>query len=1219
MKKILNLLLIVALVFTLFAFTACGDNDVTPDNSSNSENTNTSSDNGNQQPADDEDLQAAYDYIKLTYKTLGSTPKSFELMKGAPIGDKLFAITWSTNNEAITITESEDGDYYVVNIPELGDAAISYTLNFSIENEKGDKKEGSFNLTVPAFKINTYAEYAAAADGTMLTVRGIVTAIVSKTTGSTVNGLYLMDANGEGGYYIYGIEEDPYGVIAIGATVEASGAKALYNGNYQLKNPTIEVIDATAKPVTPVDYTEIFAGAADLKDAALVDKQAMLITIKGVTVLEVSDKYYYFELAGKKTYVYISSSNNPATEEDLDAIKKSHADNYYNSADVTGIIGLYGGELTLYPVGADCFTNFTEIDKPDSFKVEQAMKENPIKSIYQTAGTVTLPTTSSIFDGVSIAWELVETYDCATLDGNTLTITIPETAQTITVKGTFTLNDVVASKEYTVTVKGIDTISIKDVDNIVADFIKNQYTDEVFYVVGTIQQISNDIYGNMYIVAIIDGGEYGVDIYGLNDANGKKYSEFTGYKPQVGDTIKVLTVVGKYNNAQLKSAVLVEYNHNYVPEVTDPTCQAQGYTTYTCPCGDSYVDNYVDKSDCAYGDDDVCDVCGVKNHTHTTVATEEVVAPTCTTKGYTVYACSDEACAYTEKKDETDVLAHVDANGDFTCDADGCGAAVLPAADSVLTIEQAIALGNLFKKDSYTTGKYYITGTIKEVYNDQYGNMYLTDGTNEITIYGTYSADGSLRYDKLAVKPKAGDTITVYGIIGFYSAPQMKNGWIQHSNTEEVTDATCTAGGYTTYTCKFCGTTSTGNETDALGHNFVENECDRCGALNHTHNYAEAVTAPTCTAEGYTTYTCDCGDSYTGNKVDALGHVDENGDYKCDRTGCTGLVLPAEGTTLTITEALKIGALFTKDKYSSVKYYVTGTVKNVYNTQYGNMYITDGTNEFCVYGTYSADGSTRYDKLTVKPVAGDTVTVYGVIGFYSAAQMKNGWITEHTAHECDFSVAATCTSPVTCSKCGAAQAGSEALGHDYSEATCTTKATCSRCNGTTGDYAEHNYVDGTCSACGATEGSTDAKQEMSVSKTHNEIASIAGVTAGQNTGVIANKEIALNEDITIVAKKGSATSDPCIYTESIRLYQNGATLTIKAAEGCEMTTIIIHLASKTDGQGPITVTGGTASALSNRTYTITVEAGVSEVVITTAGTSKTTRLYVDNITVEYEK
>ena len=45
----------------------------------------------------------------------------------------------------------------------------------------------------------------------------------------------------------------------------------------------------------------------------------------------------------------------------------------------------------------------------------------------------------------------------------------------------------------------------------------------------------------------------------------------------------------------------------------------------------------------------------------------------------------------------------------------------------------------------------------------------------------------------------------------------------------------------------------------------------------HTHDYTATVTAPTCTDKGYTTHTCDCGDSYKDNFVKALGHDYKNG------------------------------------------------------------------------------------------------------------------------------------------------------------------------------------------------------------------------------------------------------------------------------------------------------------------------------------------------------
>lgn len=76
-----------------------------------------------------------------------------------------------------------------------------------------------------------------------------------------------------------------------------------------------------------------------------------------------------------------------------------------------------------------------------------------------------------------------------------------------------------------------------------------------------------------------------------------------------------------------------------------------------------------------------------------------------------------------------------------------------------------------------------------------------------------------------------------------------------HNYTSKVINPTCTEGGYTTFICD-CGDTYTADQTNATGH-----------------NYSEKVTAPTCVDKGYTTYTCSaCGDCYTGNETNATGH-----------------------------------------------------------------------------------------------------------------------------------------------------------------------------------------------------------------------------------------------------------------------------------------------------------------------------------------------------------
>ena len=69
---------------------------------------------------------------------------------------------------------------------------------------------------------------------------------------------------------------------------------------------------------------------------------------------------------------------------------------------------------------------------------------------------------------------------------------------------------------------------------------------------------------------------------------------------------------------------------------------------------------------------------------------------------------------------------------------------------------------------------------------------------------------------------------------------------------------------------KALGISFSGND-DLLNANIHYNY------VSHTHSYKDVVTAPTCTAKGYTTHTCACGDSYVDTYVDALGHAWDNG------------------------------------------------------------------------------------------------------------------------------------------------------------------------------------------------------------------------------------------------------------------------------------------------------------------------------------------------------
>lgn len=112
-----------------------------------------------------------------------------------------------------------------------------------------------------------------------------------------------------------------------------------------------------------------------------------------------------------------------------------------------------------------------------------------------------------------------------------------------------------------------------------------------------------------------------------------------------------------------------------------------------------------------------------------------------------------------------------------------------------------------------------------------------------------------------------------------------------HSYVDTVTAPTCTANGYTVHKC-YCGDTKTDSYTKMLGHSYQGGICVRCGVLeDHKHDFKQTVTAPTCISEGFTTYTCACGESYKKNYVSALEHKPELKNEKkagCLKGGYTG-------------------------------------------------------------------------------------------------------------------------------------------------------------------------------------------------------------------------------------------------------------------------------------------------------------------------------------------
>ena len=102
-----------------------------------------------------------------------------------------------------------------------------------------------------------------------------------------------------------------------------------------------------------------------------------------------------------------------------------------------------------------------------------------------------------------------------------------------------------------------------------------------------------------------------------------------------------------------------------------------------------------------------------------------------------------------------------------------------------VSIADAIMMAN-GTGETLTTVDLCISGTVATVTNPEYGNMKITDGTDTISVYGLYGADGT-PYKDLAEKPVKGDKITIYGKVHtFNGTPEFKDAVIVSFEHVEV-------------------------------------------------------------------------------------------------------------------------------------------------------------------------------------------------------------------------------------------------------------------------------------------------------------------------------------------------------------------------------------------------------------------------------------------------
>ena len=603
----------------------------------------------------------------------------------------------------------------------------------------------------------------------------------------------------------------------------------------------------------------------------------------------------------------------------------------------------------------------------------------------------------------------------------------------------------------------------------------------------------------------------------------------------VGDTITVTGTIKNFEGT-------IEF---------DTGCTLDTYTQHTCAWS---VATCKEKS--------TCSICGA------------------TTGDYADHIYTNGVCTICGVEDGHE---HADTDENLACDT--CGLAVIPAAETKISIKLAIALALSREHNNYPEEKYYVTGNINDIYQTTYGNMHIVDDEgNSLTIYGSYNADGSIRYDAMEYKHAVGQTVTVYGVIGNYNGdPQMKNGWVtivhDHAGAE---NASCLEANI----CTICGHVI----REALeSHTYVDGKCSVCGATESTGG--GETTTPSWTKVGLgeiqasdiivIVWTTSTGKAYAmsssngsssapeavivtvdGEKLsgDIADNIkwnisNENGTLTIHPNGTTATWLYCTANNNGVRVGTNANKAFTIDPTS-------GYLKNTATSRYVGVYTTNPDIR-CYTNTTgnTANQSLSFYKYTDGSSSGDDTPAC-----------------KHT-NTSTATVDATCTvagsTTVTCDDCGEIVSTTEipATGHAWdagvetTAATCTTAGvktfTCGTCNDTkTEEIAAtgHNYVDGSCTACGATESAGDEEggetpaEPVTASKTVADLIVEYGWTSSTT-----KQSFNLDDNVTVKINGGSNTGKA--YEDNhIRIYATdtpAGTITISVADGYELVSIKI--------------------------------------------------------------
>ena len=252
-----------------------------------------------------------------------------------------------------------------------------------------------------------------------------------------------------------------------------------------------------------------------------------------------------------------------------------------------------------------------------------------------------------------------------------------------------------------------------------------------------------------------------------------------------------------------------------------------------------------------------------------------------------------------------------------------------------------------------------IKGTITAIENTTYGNMYVTDETGSVYIYGTLYEGAEKQFSKYGVE--VGDIVVVEGPRGNYKGtPQLVNATIlaieksliKVESVDPETAELPIEGGILTVTL-----TAKGDGVEVV---IPEENKSWISVSGMNVSGTSAVVS------------FNIAENAGGDRSSELS-------FKTTKSGkeYTAVTSFSQKGAIIEATAAEINAAADGD----TQYRITGYVSKVANTQYGNLYIRDHSGEVFVYGTNDF-ASTGIEE-------GDIITVVGPKTSHNGPQMKN--------------------------------------------------------------------------------------------------------------------------------------------------------------------------------------------------------------------------------------